>query len=386
MISPEEIKKKAARKYGAFLRATLAEESFFPLDIPVGGVPKSYPELQQSVTALIRYAKEKAGFGYTLWLEPTNTRKHGYQSLPKRICIESASDYLQLVGKVEEFEHFVLDIALIRATLPILEPWLCQYPMKVVANHGDWPELLRVCEYFQNNPKPNLYIRELPIQVHTKFVEEHKEILRSLLEAILSPEQLGSIQGKKPTFEQRFSLRYREPLIPVRILDVALQQQYGFPIADFSIGVSDFSQLKIGTPQCFITENAMPFLTFPPMKNSIAVLGGGGAVNLLKVARWLKDCSIFYWGDLDVDGFRILSQVRSHFPSTQSILMDRETYSAFEAFTVADPKAKADVPTHLTPAEKALYTQLATTQQRLEQERISQAYINRYLGNYLNRY
>ena len=53
MISPEEIKKKAARKYGAFLRATLAEESFFPLDIPVGGVPKSYPELQQSVTALI---------------------------------------------------------------------------------------------------------------------------------------------------------------------------------------------------------------------------------------------------------------------------------------------------------------------------------------------
>jgi len=57
--------------------------------------------------------------------------------------------------------------------------------------------------------------------------------------------------------------------------------------------------------------------------------------------------------------------------------MDSTTYSDFAPFAVADPKATADAPLHLTQAEKALYAQLASTQQRLEQERISQSYVNK---------
>ncbi len=382
MISPEEIKKKAARKYPDFLRATLDSSAFFPMELPIGSTPKIYPDLQQSVTALIDRSKESIGFGYTLMLEPTNTRRHGRQSLPKRIYIEAATDYLKLIDKTKEFERFTSDVALIRSTIPLLNAWLHQHPLKVVDNHSDWPGLLKVCQYFQHNPKPDLYIRELPIQVHTKFVEEHKKVLRSLLEAILPLEQLAPVEGEKHTFEQRFSLRYREPLIHIRILDPALQNQYGFPIADFSLSVSDFSQLQLGMPRCFVTENAMPFLTLPLLKNSIAILGSGGAVSLLKVADWLQDCSIFYWGDLDVDGFRILSQARSHFPQTQSILMDTETYRAFKSFVVTDTKEITRPPTPLTLEETDLYLQLAATQKRLEQERISQSYVNQYLSTY----
>ena len=380
MISPDEIKKKAARKYADFLRATLNGSEFFPLELPVGSTPKSYPELHRAVTALIDRSKEKIGFGYTLVLEEKNTQKYGPQSLPTRILIENATEYLLLLGKQDEFEHFSADAALIRSTIPKLQQWVWQYPLKVVVHHTDWSDLLKACQYFQHNPQPNLYIRELPIEVHTKFVEAHKDILRSLLEVILPSEKLGSVESSSHTFEQRFSLRYREPLFSLRILDPALQQKYGFPISDFSLSVSNFARLKLGSPHCIVSENAMPFLTLPSLTNSIAIFGSGNAVNLLKTVSWLKECSIFYWGDLDVEGFEILSRVRSHFPQTQSILMDAATYQAFENFAVSNEKAISEPPNALTDEETSMYSQLSTAKQRLEQERISQTYVNQYLS------
>ncbi len=395
MITPEQIKQKALRQYKDFLRATVAREDFFPIELPVGRTPKSYPELQKAVTALINHSKETVGFGYRLALAVKNTRRHSVQSLPQEICIENATDYLKLLGKEDDFAAFKSDIALIQSSVPALASWIQRYPLKVVANHGHWSDLLKVCQYFQQNPTPNLYIRELPIAVHTKFIEENKGILRSLLEHILPDESskpssiLSSPSSSNPssnpleseslTFEQRFSLRYSEPLVRFRILDSALQQQYGFPFADFSLAISDFQQLQIGMPRCFITENLMPFLTLPAIAAGVAIWGSGYAVNRLKAVDWLKNCSIFYWGDLDVDGFKILAQLRSHFPQTQSILMDTATYEAFLDFAVSDEKPIAIASTLLTPTEAALYTRLSTEQTRLEQERVSQAYVNRCL-------
>ena len=264
-------------------------------------------------------------------------------------------------------------------TIPLLQTWIYQHPLKVVEYHGEWAELLKVVEYFQANPQPNLYIRELPIEVHTMFVEAHKDILRSLLEAVLPPEALGLVEGSKHTFEQRFSLRYREPLLSLRILEPALQRQLGFPIADFSGSLSDFAQLQLGAPRCIISENVMPFLTLPPLDNCVAVFGSGYAVSLLKTVGWLRDCSIFYWGDMDVEGCEILAQVRSHFSQTLSVLMDAETYSAFENFSVPNAKAMSVPPEPLTAEEATMFSQLAATQMRLEQERISQIYVNQKL-------
>ncbi|MEM8505756.1 MAG: Wadjet anti-phage system protein JetD domain-containing protein [Cyanobacteria bacterium P01_D01_bin.1] len=379
MISPEQIKKKAQRQYKDFLRATITGECFFPIDVPVGRPPKAYPDLHKAITELIDGSKSKQGFGYELVLETKNTHKYGLQSLPQQISIESESDYLKLIEQEQTFADFKADVALIQSSVPALSEWVQYYPLKVIANHGHWPDLLKVCHYFQQNPKPNLYIRELPIAVHTKFIEENKGILRSLLEQVLPAASSDSEEGKKLTFEQQFFLRYSEPLIRCRLLDPVLQQQYGFPFADFSLAISDFRQLGIGAPDCFITENLMPFLTLPAITNGIAIWGSGYAVSRLKSVNWLKRCPIFYWGDLDVDGFNILAQLRSHFPQTQSILMDTATYEAFADFAVIDEKPIAIAPTLLTPAEASLYAYLSTEQKRLEQERISQTYVNHFL-------
>ncbi|WP_448280178.1 Wadjet anti-phage system protein JetD domain-containing protein [Phormidesmis priestleyi] len=382
MIDPTQIQQKSKQRYSSFLSSIITEENFFPLEFSVGTLPKDYIALREAVIPLIDGSKHSLGYGYALELKTRKTQKHGLQSLPKRISIETEQDYLKLIKKEKEVLQFKSDVELIRTKVPELNSWLYHNPLTVIEHRDRWSDLLKVCQYFQQNPKPNLYIRELPIQVHTKFVEQNQKILRSLLEAILPVEQLVSVEGEKNhTFEKRFSLKYGEHLIRLRLLDQSLKDKYDFPASDISVPVSEFRQLNLNPHRCFITENLMNFLTLPPLENSFAIFGGGYAVPTLKTATWLSPCPIFYWGDLDVDGFKILSQLRSYFPQTISIMMDMTTFEMFHNFAVLVVGAIAETLPHLTSEEETLYTHLALYHKRLEQERISQVYANQFLQN-----
>ncbi|MEM9117241.1 MAG: DUF3322 domain-containing protein [Cyanobacteria bacterium P01_F01_bin.56] len=381
MIDPTQIKQKAARLYTQFLRSIITGNPFFPREFPVGAIPKDYPALSKSVNQLIERSKQSLNYGYSLTLESRNTRKHGPQSLPTRIAIETESDYLKLIQKTAEVAQFRSDLKLIRTQIPALDPWLFQKPLKVIKHRESWKDLIQVCLYFQQNPQPHLYIRELPIRVHTKFIEQNKGILRELLEAILPAEQLVSVEGEKDyTFEKRFSLRYREPLIRLRLLDQSLTARYGFPAKDISVPLSEFKQLDLAPYRCVITENLMNFLTLPLVKDSFAIFGGGYGVRVLKTIPWLSNCPIFYWGDLDVDGFKILAQLRADFPQVISVMMDWETFEAFQGFAVSVTVAIAEPLPHLTPDEDLMYQHLAQHQKRLEQEHIHQDYANAILS------
>lgn len=382
MIDPTQIRQKAEHRYSSFLISTITGENFFPIEFSIGALPKDYLILREEIIQLIDKSKQSLGYGYILELESRKTQKHGLQSLPRRISIDTEQDYLKLIKKEKEVLQFKANVNLIRAEVSALNSWLCHNPLKVIEYGDRWKDLLKVCQYFQQNPKPNLYIRELPIQVHTKFIEQNQRILRSLLEAILPIEQLVSLGGEKEyTFEKRFSLKYREPLIRLRILDQTLKAKYGFPVADSSIPISEFNQLNLDTHRCFITENLMNFLTLPRLENSFAIFGSGYAVQSLKTAIWLSHCPIFYWGDLDLNGFKILSQLRSYFPQTTSIMMDMTTFVMFHKFAVDVVEAIAETLPHLTSEEETLYIHLVFHQKRLEQERISQDYANQFLQN-----
>jgi hypothetical protein len=205
VINPIQIHQKADRLYPSFLRSIVTGENFFPLEFVVGSIPNDYLDLSVAVNLLIDKSKQQLGYGYTLELETRRMQKYGSQSLPKRIYIDSERDYLKLIKKEKEVVRFRLNIELIRSRVPALERWIQTYPLKIIEHSDQWNDLLKVCQYFQYTPKPNLYIRELPIQVHTKFIEQNQTVIRSLLEAIIPNEQLGSIDGEKePIFEKRF--------------------------------------------------------------------------------------------------------------------------------------------------------------------------------------
>jgi hypothetical protein len=115
------------------------------------------------------------------------------------------------------------------------------------------------------------------------------------------------------------------------------------------------------------------------VENSFAIFGSGYGVRTLKSIPWLSTCPILYWGDLDIDGFKILGQLRADFPQVISIMMDWATFETFRDFAVPVGEAIAEPLPQLTPDETTLYEHLAQCQQRLEQERIHQAYVNQAL-------
>ena len=372
MITPAEIIQKAERLYLPFLRSWIQGTNFFPRSLPIGSLPLSkYAQLREEVQVLIAQSKAQRGYGYTLEFERHRTRGYEPQNLPKRVVIEMEDDFLRLIAKVQEFTQFQEDVFLIRQRQPLLQEWMMTHPKRIIDYHGHWSNLLAVCAYFIKYPHPNCYIRELPIHVHTKFVEQHEGILRELLDILLPPE---AVLSEAKTFTRRFGLREDESFVRVRFLDNQLTKYYGVPLADLAMSHSQFTQLHLQTERCIVTENKMVFLTLPAFPHTFAIFGEGFTVSHLTAIPWLTQCPIFYWGDLDAYGFQILSNLRAKFPHVISVMMDEKTLQTFSEFCVDGTPFIAQQPPHLTPDEQALFHHLARGNILLEQEHIEHAY------------
>lgn len=382
MITPAEVKLKAERYYLLFLQNWLRDEMFQPISWPAGRPASDFAALRSEIQALQAGEKGTQGAGYRLEYQESQTRAFGKQTLPIRVWFDTPADFLAFLGKTEEWTCFCQDVELLRAQVPELGSWVEKAPQKVIAQHTIWPELLSVCSYFRDHPRPGLYIRELPINVHTKFIEQHQGILRDLLDQVIPPAMLGPA-GEN--FAQRYGLREDEHQVRVRFLAGQLEARYHLPCDDLSLPCSHLARLDFSGQYCFITENKMTFLTLPVLEDSFAILGGGFQINNLVALPWLAACPIIYWGDLDAHGFQILSQLRTIFPHVISLMMDQATFDVFSAFSVPGTPFRVQPLPHLTESEHQLFLRLATTTIRLEQEHISQPYALEQINQCLKR-
>ncbi len=296
MITPEKIKQKARRLYhGKFLKAFLSDESIFPLIIPAdrGNTTEDFSKRYTDLDQLMSKEKSQTGYGYRVKLKEVNTRAQGRQSVPVKIFFETRLDFLKFLKKETEFDRVVKAVALIRKKLPELNPWIHQNPVKVIRSLNDWSDLITVCDYFIRHPKPNLYIRELPIDVHTKFIETHVGILKSMLDCLLPDTHINLEETK---FEKRYGLKVKPSLIRFRILDPLVGKTiFHTGMADISLPVSQLNDIPIPCTKVFIVENEMNFLVFPNHADSIVIWGRGFAVENLRHLTWLKDKNIIYY-------------------------------------------------------------------------------------------
>ena len=364
MITPIEIKKKAANKYKAYLQSIVEGETFNPIVIVGDKKPnEDTVKFEEELTELISCSKEKKGYGYTIEYQTVKTKRHGIQDIPISISFQSEFDYLKYINKEKDTAKFKKDITNILSSFRELKDWIYKYPIKVIEN--DWKSLLKICNYFKEVPQPHLYIRELPIQVHTKFIENNKGIIRELLDIIIAEH----INIDEKQFESRFNLKYDETLVRFRILDEAVSQQLFGGIDDISIPISEFQNIALPIHTVYIVENKMNMLTFPAQSNGIVVFGKGFGVDIMKNVEWLKTKKIYYWGDLDAHGFQILSEIRTHFEQVESFMMDRNT---FDAFYEGDKGTETNVEKDLclTSEESEMFKYLKENNLRLEQEKI----------------
>lgn len=368
MITPSEIKQKAENKYIAYLQSIVEGIPFNPIIIAGNKRPDDNTvKLEAELTELINHSKEKKGFGYSIEYSTVKTKLHGVQDLPSSIVFQSESDYLRFIGKEKVTAKFNEDIARIIESFPELKDWVYKYPRKVIEN--DWDGLLKVCSYFKTTPQPNLYIRELPIQVHTKFIENNQGVIKELLDILIA----DFVDHDQKRFESRFHLRYDEPIVRFRILDQSISHQLFSDIEDISIPISQFKQLVLPAQRVYVVENKINMLSFPMIEKGIVIWGHGFGVETICDVDWLKDKDIFYWGDLDAQGFQILSEIRTHFPNVQSFLMDRET---FDKFYEGDKGKETNVEKELclTFMENDMFQYLKVNNLRLEQEKIPYEY------------
>ena len=377
MISPNEIKTKAERKYFSYLQSIVQEIPFSRMIIPGD---KTYNkttifDFQKEVMALVNQSKEKKGFGFTIDYQTVKTKSIGTQSLPTIIYFDTEKDFLKFLSKEKEVDSFINDWQLIHSHFAELKDWIIKNPTKIIHYQGKWESIIKVCKYFKNCPKPNLYIRELPANVHTKFIETNQTIISELLDVIIQ----NHVNLNEREFEKRFNLKFREPLVRFKILDKDISQSFFSNLDDISIPVSQFESMKLPLRQVLIVENKTTLyttLTLPKMDKTIAIFGQGNAVTNIQNAKWLNDINVLYWGDIDVHGFEMLSRIRKYFKHTQSVLMDKITFDKY--FEKDFGKPTTDTTTlNLTDNERELYNILKTNNWRLEQEKIPVDHVKR---------
>lgn len=371
MISSTQIKKKAISSYASFLSSLITNEDIFPLEIRGNKSPgKTLETYRKEMDDLLSSSTVNKKYAYTIDCVKTKTRFIGSQSLPKQIYFESELDYVGYLNKINEVKKFkeAKDTTLLN--FPLLKDWLVNNTLKVITNIEKWNDVLKVVSYFDSSPNPNLYIRELPIKVHTKFIEKNKSIIWELLNIVVA-ESLN--KDEKKHFELRFNLKYSEPLLRFRLLETRIAQDYFSGLEDITLKISDFSKLDLPVKKVLIVENLMNLLTLPHMSDTMAIFGQGFKVLSLKNINWLKECQIYYWGDLDAQGFEILSGFRSHYHQTKSLMMDKTTFDLFYENDL-ETKSKIETLVHLNEEERNMHKLLFKNKWRLEQEKIPMDY------------
>ena len=385
LITPKSLKQRALKIWqrGDIHRAWLQKTALFPLQIPLKSIPAKdllshFSNVQDAIYTLRLDSKKH---GYLITDKAIAHRQLGEQKIPATITFKTEAIFLNYLAKAPDFLQFK---ALTEQSLQqdaLLLEWIIRHPFKVMKFIDVWPQLLKVCRYFESHPKPSCYIRQLDIKgVDSKFIEQHKSILSELLtQTLAKTDYQVDITGlNNHGFERRYGLRYDQPLVRLRILDTQLAIQ---GLTDLTLTVSEFKQLNIAAKTVFIAENKVNGLAFPDHPAAMVIFGLGYAVNLLAEAQCLQDRELFYWGDLDTHGFAILSRLRHYYPQVKSMLMDDKTLKQFSSLCVEEPASTSEqkpLP-NLTGDENRLYQHLQHTLLRLEQERISFSYLQRYL-------
>jgi hypothetical protein len=382
MVTPNEIKDQCLKWWKDVLISTIDGVDVFPKEITRIGKISSKDILtklgdyKNSIQLLKDNSKELKSFGYKVILTERQFDKIGKQLVPEKISIDTIEDYLKLISKQKEYNQFLANFCLIKSQLPRLVEWIKNNPFKLI-EHETWEDTLKVCKYFIQNPCPNLYIRQLPIDVHTKYIQANKPLIQSLLEFLIP----NNINREMGNFELRFNLKYAEPLIRIRFLDKEISPLS--EVSDMSLPLSELSDFELSCEKVLVTENLMNFLTLPSMPQTIAIWSGGGfSVSYLKEIKWLSGKNFYYWGDLDAHGFQILNQFRTYFPNTVSLMMDQVTLARFGA-----GKGVPCTNQHLqmlSDEEDRLYQYLRENNLRLEQEKITQSYAENQLFNTVN--
>ncbi|MBP5695797.1 MAG: hypothetical protein J6X11_04005 [Treponema sp.] len=419
MTALDEIKRLAQKEFPLFIKyicdgltgALVQNTHFFPMPVRVNFAKEAEnpEEKAQILSELYENSKNVCGSGYTLEIELVSTRSKGNRKVLKRICFLTEDDYLAFLIKSNAVENAASSaegasaerdaseyetegfneaiFAIIESGLLLAEElptWAFKHLAELGRYHEDehfWQNICKVARWLKNNKNCNLYIRELPFinSIPPKFIEDNKNLIHSLVtqKAIkISFEADHGLLGKQTTV--RFRSLCKE--VPLMLGQMELKE-LTVPIEDFSnLPKSGILQ---GIENVFIVETEMVYLTFPECKKSLCILAQGYNANILKLCDWLKDFSLFYFGNCSENSFGMLSSLRGYFDKINSFCMDMATINAYKDCLQKEPASFVQtIPPNLDYKENQTYLFLHDSPEKncLSQDNISIEYIQKALA------
>jgi len=128
--------------------------------------------------------------------------KRQQAKIPAKIFFESFDNYLGFIKRKNDFQKILEAQNLLTSAFPKLIEWTKSNPIILLNNSMLWADVIKVCRFFvENMPPYEYYLRELPIEVHTKFIEDNVSIIKTILDLLLPSE-------KKNYSDNDFSARY----------------------------------------------------------------------------------------------------------------------------------------------------------------------------------
>jgi hypothetical protein len=296
----------------------------------------------------------------------------GSNEVPAKVRIESFSQLCALLKTGDQVVSFDIAVAQTAASVPELLAWVRTHPRRVIEHASVWINLLATVTWIRATPNGGFYLRQIDVDgIDTKFVERHRKILDALLTELLPDERIDR-RFSAGNFDRRF--RFRSKPEYTRVRSLASESRLPAGLTEVTLRTDELAGTNLNCRTLFVVENEITFLAFPPVPSSLVVFGSGFALASLRLAPWLVDKEIVYWGDLDTHGFDILSRLRHRFHGVQSILMDRSTLLAHRGQWVSEPSPTRRPLAHLGSFEAELYDDLVTDRfgpsVRLEQERV----------------
>lgn len=369
----EPLRKKLSRlEANGKLYVALAEGS----EVPYLSMPLKRPQdIETSWDELLAWQDfwrkaPKASGGHPLWHveeKRKQTASFGKQLMPVRIFIDTPEDAMALLGLTKKKKEFLAGLSAIESQMPSLRDWYLTYFVRISAEDF-FPVVLSIARFMLEQEQREGYLREMAIPgVDTKFLENHNFLVRTLWNALF-PE--NTAESSDELWEKLFVQKVPTPSICVRSLDEHLRFS---GVRKLFLSQDDIADFQPPHRRIFITENKVNGYTFPDAEDSLILFGMGyGVLEMAESAPWLADKEIYYWGDLDHDGFNILSNLRKVLPEMKihSFLMDKETLLAYVDPKVKDTGNTTTIPDYLTVSEKMAWKLIHDNGWRLEQERI----------------
>ena len=381
--TPDSVRARLRRRWdtGHPLTERARGTPFAPVDLPIRGPTASeLGPLYAEVADWVRKWVNRAG-PCTVTTKLVGARRTGANQIPDRIRIETFDDLTGFLGTTDQAHRHGELVESAKAIGPRIHSWVVNKPMRALAHEGDFDRLLGCVRWLVDNADRNRYLRQVDVPgVDTKFIERHRAILSELVDLVIGP-----VDRESRDFAVRYGFRDKPSRVRVRVLDAAISVLPA-GITDVELRADELASHPFDVEQVFLVENEVTSLAFPLVPRSLLMFGGGYAVSRVSRLHWLRDVPLYYWGDIDTHGFRILDLLRSRFPDVRSMLMDRATLLAHEAHWDREPAPVNVHLEHLTADEAALYRDLVEDTfgpaVRLEQERISYPLIESTIGRF----